>query len=867
MEVNIESHVENWTPDYRKLVSRANFVYERALPLNPDGVPVRKDGVPSADGLPMGNGRMGGIVRGTPEGIYCQINRPDVLGNNSYTGLKTGQMLVNGCGQMLVDLGETPFSGQDMRQSLNHYDALGSFEGGGVVIRALFHHELDVLALEVTDNRAKPRPVRVTLRMLREPKREIGPRPWTAISALRQEGEAATLTQTYHEAAEPEFPESEHYCRSALTAQFAGRKGTTRLIDERNVALEAAAGKGTFLILVGSAATLDKEFDVVAHALEQGRTAADKGFNDLFAENQIWWHNFWGQSFIEARSDNGDAEFLARGWTAWLYQMACTSRGTIAPHWNTGLWYPYGDWIMDWNGPRYWGANLSPYYRALPMANHLELVQPYFDLYFRAYDNGRWHAEHLRGAKDGIFLSETHYWNGSRRYPERVAEEFRRYLLEELKFEDFSETARQYAEAACRAGSDEGNACQPKAPRPYWYHTHCFSTGAKVAWRFWLAYEYTLDRNWLSQRAYPLLRGMAEFYRNYPNVRKEADGKYHINNVHSHEPVWGGQDTMEELCAMRAMTALAARASEILGVDKDLRPLWRDIYENATPIPTTKEQNVVALPHDETSPEGWAQGRQPVVVSSQELESGVPVRQAVDYDLLTLETENPDTWRLSAGSLELNCWYHDLLAGRATFCLSEIPATVVMMGRAEQAKAFLPQQLRGVGWRDEVKILTNNLMANVWMGRESITNEGYGWNADNVQHALMQSVASEPGSEPVIRVFPAWPREWDVRFKLAARRGFLVTASQQKGVIKFVHIESKLGGTCRLRNPWPDAPVTIHRDGKAAEQLAGNILEFDTRKSERLCLNRACPGDLTIRLQNSRVIKGVEQKRERKKKQ
>lgn len=821
--------------DYRTSVSQADFVYHRSLALDQQGQPIADDGSASVDGIPLGNGRMAGLVRGIPDGIFVQVNRPDVLGANSYTAQKSTELLANGCGQVLVDLGAAPFSASDVRQGLSHYDALGTFDGGGVRVRALVAYDVDVLALEVTDTRERPQPITVTLRMLREPRVESGPRPFVALSEFQLEEGAIVLTQTYHEPAAPEFPIGEHYCRSALAARIVGRPGQPVEVDERNFALKAAPGRGRFLILVSSASTLDRNVDAVANALRQESLASKKGFDRLLADNQLWWHDFWGRSYLELHSETGEAEFLARSWTAWLYQMACTSRGKLVPHWNYGLWYSSGDWRSFWRGPKYWGWNLMAYYRALPAANHLELVEPFFNLYSGAYENGRWHAEFVRGAKDGVFFSETIFWNGSRKYPRDVADEFRRYLLSEIQYEDLSKTTKRYADIALRSEADDiGFACHPDAPRPYFYHTHCFSTGAKVAWRFWLAYEFNQDLDWLRNRAYPVIRAMAEFYRNYPNVKKEVDGKYHIYNVHSHEPVWGGQDTMEELCAMRAMTALAARASEILGVDEEIRPLWRDIYENTTDIPSTSEHDVLALPHDETTPEIWAQARNPVAYHHL-IESATPTRPVVDYDLLTLETDTPQARLVAKNSLRANPWYHDLMAGNATFCLSEIPSAVVLLGDAELVRRILPKQLSGVGWRDNIRLRKNHIMA---CPSGNITNEGLGYSADNVQQALLQSISPTPGGEPVIHVFPAWPMQWDARFKLAARRGFLVTALREDGVVGFVRINAQFGGVCRIRNPWPNSSVELARNGESTETLRGSLLVFQTSVGERILLVR-----------------------------
>ena len=39
---------------------------------------------------------------------------------------------------------------------------------------------------------------------------------------------------------------------------------------------------------------------------------------------------------------------------------------------------------------------------------------------------------------------------------------------------------------------------------------------------------------------------LEEFYRNYPNVKKGSNVKYHIHNVNSPESTWGVQNAMGE---------------------------------------------------------------------------------------------------------------------------------------------------------------------------------------------------------------------------------------------------------------------------------------------------------------------------------
>jgi hypothetical protein len=101
-----------------------------------------------------------------------------------------------------------------------------------------------------------------------------------------------------------------------------------------------------------------------------------------------------------------------------------------------------------------------------------------------------------------------------------------------------------------------------------------------------------------------------------------------------------------------------------------------------------------------------------------------------------------------------------------------------------------------------------------------------------LQEALLQGVSARPGGAEVIHVFPAWPRDWDASFRLLARGGFLVTSATRSGKVEFVEVESRLGGPCRLRNPWRGPCVVAGIEG-ATRELAGEVLTFDTTRGGR----------------------------------
>jgi hypothetical protein len=84
----------------------------------------------------------------------------------------------------------------------------------------------------------------------------------------------------------------------------------------------------------------------------------------------------------------------------------------------------------------------------------------------------------------------------------------------------------------------------------------------------------------------------------------------------------------------------------------------------------------------------------------------------------------------------------------------------------------------------------------------------------------------------VIRVFPAWPRDWDARYVLRARGAFVVSASIRKGRIGPVELRSLAGAQARLHKPWGEASVQVWRDGKRAETVRGTRLALRTRVGE-----------------------------------
>ena len=114
--------------------------------------------------------------------------------------------------------------------------------------------------------------------------------------------------------------------------------------------------------------------------------------------------------------------------------------------------------------------------------------------------------------------------------------------------------------------------------------------GAWLSQHFWWRYEYGLDEAFLRERAYPFLKEVAAFYQAY--LVRDPQGRLVPVPSQSPENYFVGGTTPVSLCVGASMDleliwdclTHCLRASERLGVDEDLRPVWRQILADLPPL-------------------------------------------------------------------------------------------------------------------------------------------------------------------------------------------------------------------------------------------------------------------------------------------
>ncbi len=576
----------------RSLISRADLVFD-------------KPATRSEEGLPIGNGRMGSLVWTTPSALKLQINRVDVHAMDSATvsfpradtdyGSVCGYVDIN-----VVDAGEDVFTPGSFRQHLSLYDALMTAQGKGLAARALAWPNGDVMAVEIDDQRAQPAAINIDLRMLRHQVQYERGRNYelarnhtamfrtaahAATSVLGVQDGRITLAQ--------QFREGNFYDSSAVAIAVLGRPSRARYLNQSTVQLSAAAGKGRFTILIASAASQNPAQDPATLALDQLKAAALKGFDGLRKETADWWSDFWARGFVYMHSDSGQADFVEANYNYFLYLMGSSSRGNFPPRFGGMLWFTDGD-LSRW-GSQYWWANTYAYYSNLMPANRLELMDPLFKMYLNMHDAAALAARQQWGTQ-GIWIPETTFFNGPEKLPEDIAAELQDLMLVRKPWEKRSQRFDWYANSKNRHNSRwnfraDGDwehgyyVFKPKGSGAFGHTSHILGVASRLANLAWQRYQFTMDQAWLRERAYPIIKGAAEFYRHFPNLQKGEDGLYHINHTNSGESAWNSRDAPYEVSCLHMIFPLAIRASEVLGVDAELRPIWQEIKDRLPPMP------------------------------------------------------------------------------------------------------------------------------------------------------------------------------------------------------------------------------------------------------------------------------------------
>jgi len=548
------------------------------------------------------------------------------------------------------------------------------------------------------------------------------------------------------------YPEGFEY---VMLGTIKGAKYETKTLQNRARTIIHGEKSGEVEIYVSVATSRDAK-EPLKEAKRIIEEVMEKGYEYIFSKHKNWWHSFWNKSFISL-SD----ELMEKLWYTNQYFLACCSKkDKIAP----GL---YGNWIISdsswWHGDYHLNYNFEQQYWGVYSSNHTELAYPYYDLISRILPMAKKEAREIynqRGAKYPLTA-----------YPTQM----------------------------------------DKNPYPAIPWDRCMCLSAWVTQGFWWHYQYTLDKDFLQKKAYPL---MVECLRFYQDFMKKENGKYVIWPTVSPEH-WGitknfkyNRNCIIDLALIKFLLRATIEASQILNVNKEEREIWKDMLENITDYPTYK------------SPEGKifvdVEDAYPIIYN-------YPVPTAPVFPGEDIGMDSPkevyEIAKRTAKNIRTN--------GNDSYIA--LPMAWMRLGLKEMYKLFRKMTLQRVRRNSCLKMYPA-------LPNAGPVVENFAYTAV-INEMLLQSYNGK------IRVFPALPDNLSAQIaNLRAVGAFLVSSEVEKSKVKYISLKSLKGSNCIIVNPWKEKNIRIRDMTKGKKEIKytfkENEIAFKTKEGHIYVVDR-----------------------------
>ena len=330
-----------------------------------------------------------------------------------------------------------------------------------------------------------------------------------------------------------------------------------------------------------------------------------------------------------------------------------------------------------------------------------------------------------------------------------------------------------------------------------------------LAQHFQWRYEYGLDREFLRTRAYPLFKEVAAFFMDY--LVRDPQGRLVPAPSQSPENRFIGGGDPVSLCAGATMDfelihdtlTWAIGASEILGVDAELRAEWKKTLAELPPLKIGR----------------WGQLQEWL----EDYEETEPGHRHISHlyalfpgDRITVEG-TPELAAAARRSLERRLAHS---GGQTGWSRAWMVCCFARLGEGNAAWEHFQALLR-----EQTNDALLDLHPPYPPGIFQI--DGNFGGAAGVAEMLMQSHGG------VVRLLPALPTAWTdgKAAGLRARGGFVVDVEWARGRIARARIESPLGGTCRVRAAG-GKPVVTCAGAAVRVKSAGGEVRIETKEGE-----------------------------------
>ena len=502
-----------------------------------------------------------------------------------------------------------------------------------------------------------------------------------------------------------------------------------------------------------SAQVLAKNAIADLHGLDPRQIAA------LEAQHREWWKQFWLKSYVNLHD-----QVLEDFYYGSLYVLGSASRpGHLPP----SLW---ANWLTTdnagWGGRYFMNYNEEAPFYGVSSSNRPELAEPYNRMVLAqipAQRNRTALAGYQGVAFQRTFSPFTQYQPVPAAVPVAATKDYKKLPADQKSNATFS--------------------LLPVID--YW--------------------EYTQDVGFLRSQLYPAMKALDAFWRDFA-VRDPATGKLHFEHSSAHE---GGDDVDPNLDIgfARRLAQELIDTSNVLGVDRDMQPMWQKFLEDLAPYPSGDVNGktvfyIAASVKNTIKNQGlFEPGDQPI-----DLEGTVYPGEnlAIGGDPRELEVARNSM-------MEMNSW------------------GVTKGGNTNNGFCKIFPIAARIGWpADDLVAKFKAAILHQWRPSNlTVFQGGGGIETTGSIEAINSMLLQHEGG--VLRLFPDWPAGMDASFtRLRAKGAYVISSEQVAGKVAFVDIVSEKGGPLTIQSPWGTRPVAGGPNGSPLHPDASGQLQLVT---------------------------------------
>ena len=454
-----------------------------------------------------------------------------------------------------------------------------------------------------------------------------------------------------------------------------------------------------------------------------------------------WWHQYWERSYIEITAEGEEQETayqVARNYNLFRYMLGCNAYGEYPTKFNCGFFmtdmvYTLGDAFRGitpdfrrWGGGSFTAQNQRLVYWPMLKSGDFDMMEPQFAYYNRLLKNAELRTQEYWG-HDGCCY----------------AEQLENFGLPVALCWGFEETPVDFY--LRRPSFEHGELRCP-------WTRYEYTQQLEFAFMILQYYEYTGQ----DITAYiPFIESCVTFYfahytmRNRENTLTpyDANGKLVIYPSTALETYKDATNPADAVSALRAVVSQLAELPQYVDIQK-----YRELYQYIPELSTREREGKECI----APADCWTQ------IINHEIPQLYPVfpyeQFGIGHDRLQLAIDTYWHGIETEGQRHYESWHQDNIFA-ARLGLTEEAKRLTVLKFQDSGRRFPAFWGPGCDWAPDHN----------WGGSAMI----------GLQDMLVQSAGN------TVYLFPAWPKEWNVRFKLHLPQNTVVEAEIKNGKINY----------------------------------------------------------------------------------